>query len=66
MFRRRMMPAGGVRFFIVGCGESYRQNKSQSNVTGNTSSIVNDNQAQTYNGWTTIKVEGEVEFQVKH
>ncbi len=50
--------------FLSGCGESNHQNKSQSNVTRNTPTKVNDNQAKTYSGWTTIKVEGEIEFQI--
>lgn len=49
---------------LIGCGGSNNQTSNQSNVTGNTPVKTNDNQAKTYNGWTTIKIEDEVEFQI--
>lgn len=49
---------------LIGCGGSNNQNSSKSNVTSNTSAKINDNQAKTYNGWTTIKIDGEIEFQI--
>ena len=47
---------------LAGCGETSNQNRNHSNVANNT--VTNNNQAKSYNDWTTIKVEGEIEFQI--
>lgn len=49
---------------LIGCGHSNNQISNQSNVASNNPVKTNDYQAKTYNGWTTIKIEDEVEFQI--
>lgn len=49
---------------LAGCGESSNQNKNQSKVDNNPATAISKNQATTYNGWTTVKIESDVEFQI--
>ncbi|MBP5199210.1 MAG: hypothetical protein J6Z82_00975 [Schwartzia sp.] len=48
---------------LIGCG-SNTQTSSQSNVMSNDSVKTNESQAKTYDGWTTVKVDGGIEFQI--
>ncbi|MCR5029838.1 MAG: hypothetical protein K5982_00020 [Selenomonadaceae bacterium] len=55
--------------FLVGCGAPNNSPNSQANQqqvksTGTPPAKLDNNQAKTYNGWTTVKIEDDVEFQI--
>ncbi len=50
--------------FLVGCGSATNQSNRQSNLTNVPSVQTNGNQSKTYDGWSTIKIEGDIEFQI--
>ena len=49
---------------LVGCGGANIQTNNQANTMSNNQAKANDIQAKTYNGWTTVKVDGGIEFQI--